>query len=493
MDKLEIFICENLYQEYKLVLKQEKMDDVKLIKFPSLCDHKGKKSKIKEIFSKASKNKSILICSKLCDSLKLVDKENKMIELTSNFCFSHLICDEFIDHLISQKSYIISTSWLKNWKKHLKEMGFDQNTVRKFFNESIKEIVLLDASIIDDAEEILKEVSSYLNIPYLIIPINLEKVRLLLKSRVFEWRLNQKENKKNKMINELKRKTADYSTVFDILAKLSSYKNKRDIIGKVKELFIVVFGAENFNFWSWNSKRLPNKLIKFKKDDAQYIINKDKSGFYIKVAWDGNFYGILDVSGFLFPEYIDRYLNLAIDIAKFLGLALHNHEQYEEILKTKEKLEHLSFHDSMTGLYNRNYLNQLFNENLENDIKIVFVFDIDKLKYVNDNFGHNEGDKLIKRFADILKKSFREDDIVARTGGDEFAVFISEGGEKTAKLIEKRIDNLIKLYNANLQETHLTLSVSIGYSVNHNNNSIEELMKKADHLMYMNKRKKDNC
>ncbi|XWX63936.1 GGDEF domain-containing protein [Desulfitobacterium sp. AusDCA] len=64
------------------------------------------------------------------------------------------------------------------------------------------------------------------------------------------------------------------------------------------------------------------------------------------------------------------------------------------------------------------------------------MFDIDKLKYVNDNYGHAEGDKLIISFAEIMTKSFRETDIVSRIGGDEFTAILYDADEKTAKSIK---------------------------------------------------------
>jgi len=120
------------------------------------------------------------------------------------------------------------------------------------------------------------------------------------------------------------------------------------------------------------------------------------------------------------------------------------------------------------------------------------MFDIDKLKYVNDNFGHIEGDKLIKSFADILNQCFRKEDIVIKIGGDEFTAFLYDGDEKTAKSIKNRILNLIDRYNEKLEKKHLKLSVSIGYVINQNNNeTIEDFMKKADNLMYRDKMRKD--
>jgi len=60
---------------------------------------------------------------------------------------------------------------------------------------------------------------------------------------------------------------------------------------------------------------------------------------------------------------------------------------------------------------------------------LLFFIDLDGLKYINDTYGHEEGDRALKRTADILKKTFRDSDIIARLGGDEFAVLVSDNEE----------------------------------------------------------------
>lgn len=491
MEKLKIFICENFCPEYEEALKKEGIDDVELIAFPTLCDHKDRKKEAKEIFSKVNTERSLLICSKSCDALKLIDKESILETVTGNYCFTHLTCDEFLDHLTSQGSYIVSTGWLKEWESHISAMGFDKNGARNFFQETSKQIVFLDSKVDDNAQNILKELSSYLGLPYLIVTVELETIRMILKSKVHEWRLHSYNIKNTRELNELRSQCADYSAVFDMFGKISSYATKRDVIGKIKDFFMMVFGAQKFNFWSEKSELIPAEIREFKSKDDNFISLKDENRFCIKVLWDNTLYGILDVSDFLFPQYIDRYLNLALSITRLLGLVLHNNEQYEMIMKSEKELKYLSFHDSMTDLYNRTYINRLLTDKAKDNKTIVFMFDIDKLKYVNDTFGHTFGDKLIISFADIIKQCFRETDITARIGGDEFTAVLHDADETMAKAMQQRILDLIKINNEKLTDKKLKLSVSIGYAISKNEEeTIEDLMKKADILMYVDKRKK---
>lgn len=108
---------------------------------------------------------------------------------------------------------------------------------------------------------------------------------------------------------------------------------------------------------------------------------------------------------------------------------------------TENRLEYLSFHDELTALYNRRYFeNELekFNQSRKLPISII-IGDLDNLKYINDNFGHKTGDKYLVKAAKIMKDNFRNEDIIARIGGDEFAAILPDTNTETAAKISERI------------------------------------------------------
>lgn len=193
---------------------------------------------------------------------------------------------------------------------------------------------------------------------------------------------------------------------------------------------------------------------------------------------------------FLFPCYLERYLNLALELAKVSGLVFYNARQYEKIRQSEQSFRYLSLHDALTGLYNRTYLNKILakSENLEDARVAVFIFDIDKLKVINDTYGHAEGDRHIQAFAEILKKSFRNNDVVARIGGDEFIAVVTNSDVDLLAKIEERIKTLVNLHNETKLDPNLNLEVSLGYaSQKYPEDTIEVLMKRADRRMYEQK------
>ncbi|MGM0641970.1 MAG: PAS domain S-box protein, partial [Thermotogota bacterium] len=168
---------------------------------------------------------------------------------------------------------------------------------------------------------------------------------------------------------------------------------------------------------------------------------------------------------------------------------------YKDITERKKKenkIEYLSFHDEMTGLYNRRYFeNELKRLEFSRKYPITIVIgDLDRLKTVNDNYGHKKGDEYIINAADILKSTARTEDIVSRIGGDEFAVVLPTTNQKEAEIFCQRIQKNIEEFNKN-KDLIKPLSISLGFEVMEDSSqSLNKTFNKADQKMYINKGRK---
>jgi diguanylate cyclase (GGDEF)-like protein/PAS domain S-box-containing protein len=165
--------------------------------------------------------------------------------------------------------------------------------------------------------------------------------------------------------------------------------------------------------------------------------------------------------------------------------------------RSQEELRSLSLIDELTGLYNRRGFLTLARQQLKmasrmNRGMFLLFADLDDLKDINDRYGHPVGDQALKDVGDILRETFREPDIMARIGGDEFVVLAIEGASAAnAEMLTFRFSkNLLDFRGKGKRPYPLSVSHGIVRHVAGGLSTIEELMAQADRLMYEKKRQK---
>ena len=160
---------------------------------------------------------------------------------------------------------------------------------------------------------------------------------------------------------------------------------------------------------------------------------------------------------------------------------------------TEEKLIHLNSHDILTGLYNRSYFSEEM-ARLERGRSFpisIAVADVDKLKQINDQQGHPAGDALLKRVAVLLTIAFRTEDVVARIGGDEFAVLLPHTDADVAKALLNRVQQAIQENNNACADEPIGLS--IGVSTANEPRLLSAVFTEADQNMYAEKERRKNA
>lgn len=166
-----------------------------------------------------------------------------------------------------------------------------------------------------------------------------------------------------------------------------------------------------------------------------------------------------------------------------------------EKISLYRRMEQLSIHDSLTGVYNRRYFNMRLMEEVERAKKFGLMFsllmiDIDHFKKVNDTYGHLVGDAVLREIAQILQSCIREIDFVARYGGEEFMIILQETPKEGALFVAERIRSKVCSKKVKAFDERVFTTVSVGVAVFPQHTSYQELLVEiADKALY---RAKDN-
>jgi len=165
-----------------------------------------------------------------------------------------------------------------------------------------------------------------------------------------------------------------------------------------------------------------------------------------------------------------------------------------EHAKRHEKLYDISLHDELTGLYNRRGFFTLAEHLLKAAKRqqkglCMLYCDLDDLKGINDVLGHQKGDWALIDTANILKETFRNSDIIARIGGDEFVVVPIEPAEESLEIVVSRLQQAVEMDNAKSKRDYvLSISTGTAYFDPLSACTVDELLSQADKSMYKQKR-----
>ncbi|MEI6579446.1 MAG: PAS domain S-box protein, partial [Eubacteriales bacterium] len=291
---------------------------------------------------------------------------------------------------------------------------------------------------------------------------------------------NSKTNYKN-LYHEFQAKEMFLTSLLNSITDLIFYKDLEGVYMGVNQAFEKLLGLESKEIVGCNDFGLFDKQIaeSYREADITLMNKKCDGKTEESVAYS-------DGSKAYFETIKTPYFDQEGKVLGVIGVSRDITDRKQK----EEEIVYLNYHDILTGLYNRTFFDKE-RQRLESEEQLPMSFiigDINGLKIINDAFGHAQGDKLLVETAQILSKCCRAEDIIARTGGDEFCVLLPKTDSNITKIIFDRIKKTCEDYSARTDKVGYFTSISLGYSTKtKKEETFDSVYKEAEENMYRRK------
>lgn len=336
MERLCIIICNSLAPEVSFILQGGNYPEVTLKSFPAACvGCTLTDQRIEQIIGDKpyQYSKIVVIVSSCREKKSLSNSRLKNVEIIHlEQCFEILFPLNTIYHFISQGNYLISNGWLRKYQQHVREWGFDNDSARKFFGESIRKIVLIETGLPGDYRPNLEALSAYMGVSYEILPVGISHLQRYLDSVILGWRYENEHKIQNTRIANFARESADYSLVFNHLKNLIVHTDEKYIVEEIRNLLNLLFAPEQIVYHPFMNGIEVSSTIQY----SQPYNAEDSITF--EISYKHEKLGLFEVIKVRFPQFIPHYKTMELVISQIGGLAISNARRYTELERTRTAL-----------------------------------------------------------------------------------------------------------------------------------------------------------
>ncbi len=312
-EKLSIIVCKNFADEVELIIKKNNMKNVEIVACIPECIYGeiGQNDQLEAIKRcQETNNKIIIIGGTCCTSLKkiVIDSEKCKIHRLE-YCFELLTNRDIINQFVSEKTYLVTSGWLRNWEKNIGILGIDNEHAKIILRKFAVKIRLLDTGVFEDSLKKLEKFAEYVNLPYDCISVGLDFFSMFIEKDVLEWHLECERRETTFALAKTTRQVAD---------RTSAKQQLSYILNNIHEGVYII----DSNYKAIFVNKAVGKLVSL--NDFRDIIGKSVFDVvpneYREIVL-GRFKNILDnrVSAPLFEEKFIKYDGCIIDVEIYSG------------------------------------------------------------------------------------------------------------------------------------------------------------------------------
>ncbi|MBS1213809.1 MAG: putative histidine kinase [Proteobacteria bacterium] len=344
--KLCVLCCRNFSPELEAVVVAEGWSDVTVAAYPARCGRPPLTwDELRPLVDEDCTQ--VLLLGRTClKGLAQTPADWPPVrQVLQAECFHLVAGATLVSEAIARGGYLITPSWVHDWRANLRALGFDEESAAEFFHEFARELILLDTGVIPDASARLAELAHAAKLPATRVAVGIDYARLLLARLVAEWRLDEARRQARMRERDHARQRADHLCAMDFLGRLALLEDEQTTIAAIEELFYMLFAPGVLHYVRYENgalqgdESLPPDIAKqFQCLENDWKWTDSGTGFILRIVRAGEPLGGIAVDRFAFPEGRARYLDLALSIAGVLALAIENARTYRRIKATEEAL-----------------------------------------------------------------------------------------------------------------------------------------------------------
>ena len=509
--EITVLVCEYYIREAQAAIAELGLQGVRCRAFPARCGRPPvSRQELTEAAGGEAHAARTVVLGGCC--LHGLEKSGTPAEAFSLLqlpqCFEMVAGRTFIESRIKQGAFLVTPGWLAEWREWMKKNGFDRQTARAFFQESITGIVLLDTGTDAAAVHHLESFAEFVDRPHTVMPVGIDVFKVHLHRRILMER--QALNREMGAVRERehKKEQADFAMALDLLGDLPKAASEQEAFEKTRTVFDMLFAPGQILFaeieqggrprvWPLSGPPEgfdPSAVGRRMAEALQHNrVVREADGFLIRMAARGHIIRGLEVRGIAFPQYLDRYVQIARAIGDVCSLAIDNARGYEKLKDSENRLRELATTDSLTGLANRAH----FMEKAEQEVRragrygtafTLIIMDVDHFKQINDTYGHPAGDAVLTALAALCSRQLRSSDLFGRIGGEEFAAGLIEADLGQGLEVAERIRQYVAEQPLEGRGRKVGCTVSIGLAAYTGpSDTLDTILIRADEALYQAK------